>query len=85
MLSMVLQKAAWLMGIGIVIGAVSAWQLSATVRTFLFEVQPNDSRIFALALVMLGTVGFVASALPRAAPRASTRWLRFGRIEELSN
>ncbi len=63
-LSMVLQKAAWLMGIGIVIGAVSAWQLSATVRTFLFEIQPNDVRIFALALLMLGTVGLVASALP---------------------
>jgi predicted permease len=63
-LSMVLSKAATLMGIGIVIGAVAAWQLSSTVRTFLFQVQPDDPRVFVLALVVLGTVGFVASALP---------------------
>jgi ABC-type antimicrobial peptide transport system permease subunit len=63
-LSMVLGKAALLMGIGIIVGAVSAWQLSASVRTFLFEIQPNDVRIFTLALLVLGMVGLVASALP---------------------
>jgi putative ABC transport system permease protein len=63
-LSMVLRNAAVLMGIGTVLGAIAAWQLGATVRTFLFEVEPNDPRIFAVALVVLATAGLLASAVP---------------------
>jgi predicted permease len=68
-LSMVLRKALLLMATGIAIGAVAAWQLSATVQSFLFQVQPNDIRIFTVALIVLGTAGLVASAIP--AHRAS--------------
>ena len=63
-LSMVLQKAMVLIAAGIVIGGVAAWQLSATVRSFLFEVQPHDPRIFLVALAILSTAGLVASAIP---------------------
>ena len=63
-LSMVLRNAAALMAIGTVVGAIAAWQLGATVRTFLFEVEPNDPRIFVLALVILTSAGLLASAVP---------------------
>jgi putative ABC transport system permease protein len=63
-LSMVLRRATILMAAGIAIGLVVAWQLSATVRTFLFEVQHNDPRVFALAVVVLAAVGLAASAIP---------------------
>ena len=61
---MVLQKAVILIAARVVIGGVAAWQLSATVRTFLFEVQPHDPRIFLIALAVLATAGLVASAIP---------------------
>jgi ABC-type antimicrobial peptide transport system permease subunit len=63
-LSMVLQKAMVLIAAGIVTRGVAAWQLSATVPTFLFEVQPHDPRIFLIALAIPSTVGLVASAIP---------------------
>jgi putative ABC transport system permease protein len=63
-LSMVLRNAALLMAIGTVVGTVTAWQLSASVRAFLFEIEPQDPRIFALALLLLSAAGLVASAFP---------------------
>jgi putative ABC transport system permease protein len=68
-LSMVLRNALLLMAIGSAIGTLAAWQLSATVQSFLFQVQPDDLRIFLAALVVLATAGLVASAIP--ARRAS--------------
>ena len=62
--SMVLRRAGTLMLIGLAIGAVGAWYLSAGVKSFLFEVQPNDLKIFAAALAVLAAAGFLASALP---------------------
>jgi len=63
-MSMVLQKALLLMAVGVVIGAAAAWQLSGLVGSFLFHVRPNDMRIFMMALLVLGTAGLVASAIP---------------------
>ena len=61
---MVLLRASMLMAAGIVVGAAVAWWFSAGVKTFLFEVEPNDARIFAAALVTLAAAGLLASAVP---------------------
>ncbi len=68
--TMVLGRAGLLMGLGLAIGGLGAWSLSATVKTFLFGVQPTDPRIFVGALVLLASAGLLASALP--ARRAAT-------------
>ena len=62
--AMVLRRASALMALGLSIGAVVAWSLSATVKTFLFGVEPTDVRIFVGALAMLASAGLGASALP---------------------
>jgi ABC-type antimicrobial peptide transport system permease subunit len=49
---------------GLTVGSLGAWYLSAGVKTFLFEVQPNDIGIFAAALAVLASAGLLASALP---------------------
>jgi ABC-type antimicrobial peptide transport system permease subunit len=61
---MVLRRAGVLMLIGLVMGGAAAWYLSAGVRTFLFQVQPNDMGIFAAALAVLAGAGLLASAMP---------------------
>jgi putative ABC transport system permease protein len=63
-LSMIIHNAALLMLAGIVLGSAAAWQLGSSIKAFLFEVQPNDIRIFTLAIVVLGAAGFIASAVP---------------------
>jgi putative ABC transport system permease protein len=68
--TMILRRAGVLMAAGLVIGGAGAWYLSAGVRTFLFEVQPNDIGIFFGALAVLAAAGLLASALP--ARRAAT-------------
>ena len=67
---MVLHRAGLLMLGGLAIGAIGAWYLSAGMKTFLFQVEPNDVRIFAGAIVVLASAGLLASALP--ARRAAT-------------
>jgi putative ABC transport system permease protein len=62
--SMVLRRAGVLMLAGLAIGAAGAWYLSSGVKSFLFEVQPNDLSIFAGALGVLAAAGLLASALP---------------------
>jgi len=68
--SMVLRRAGLLMLLGLAIGGAGAWYLTAGVKSFLFEVQPNDVGIFAAALGILACAGLMASALP--ARRAAT-------------
>ena len=63
-LSMIVRNAARLILIGLILGSVVAWQLSASVKAFLFEVQPNDLRIFAVAVAVLAAAGLFASAVP---------------------
>jgi putative ABC transport system permease protein len=62
--SMVLRRAGVLMIAGLAVGGAGAWYLSAGVKTFLFEVQPNDAGIFAAALAVLASAGLLASAMP---------------------
>jgi putative ABC transport system permease protein len=62
--AMVLRRASGLMAFGLAIGGAGAWYLSAGVKSFLFEVPPNDLGIFAAALAVLASAGLLASALP---------------------
>ena len=62
--SMVLKRAAVLMVLGLVVGGAAAWAISANVKTFLFETEPGDPRIFAAALATLTLAGLAASAVP---------------------
>jgi len=62
--SMVLGRAGLLMSAGLLIGGVVAWYGSATVKTFLFEIQPNDVRVLVGAIVALSAAGLFASAVP---------------------
>jgi predicted permease len=67
--AMVLKRAAILIVVGLAIGGTGAWYLSTSVKTFLFEIEANDGRVFAAALAVLAVAGLVASAVP--ARRAS--------------
>ena len=62
--AMVLRRAAVLMAAGLVLGGAAAWFLSANVRSFLFQTEPTDPRIFLASLAVLTAAGFIASALP---------------------
>jgi ABC-type antimicrobial peptide transport system permease subunit len=61
---MVLRRAALLIAAGLAIGSLVAWRLSESVKSFLFEIEPNDVGIFALALAVLAVSGLLASAIP---------------------
>ena len=45
-------------------GTMSTWYVSAAVKSFLFQVEPTDPRIFAGALLVLALAGLAASAVP---------------------
>jgi putative ABC transport system permease protein len=62
--AMVLRRAALLMALGLAIGGVVSWYLGATVKSFLYEIEPNDVRIFIAALLTLTVAGLAASAIP---------------------
>jgi putative ABC transport system permease protein len=61
---MILINACTLVAAGLIIGGVGAWYLSATARTFLFGLEPNDPRAFVAALVALACAGAIASIIP---------------------
>jgi putative ABC transport system permease protein len=69
-LTMVLRRAALMIVMGLAIGGAGAWVLSESVRAFLFQIEPNDVSIFAIALSTLTLAGLLASAIP--ARRAAT-------------
>lgn len=61
---MVLVNAGVLVAAGLIIGSVGSWYLSATAKTFLFGLEPNDPRAFAAALAALSLAAIVASVIP---------------------
>jgi putative ABC transport system permease protein len=63
-IGMVLKRAAILMSAGLLVGSAVAWYVSAGVKTFLYQMEPNDARVFVAAVLLLGTAGLVASAIP---------------------
>ena len=68
--AMVIGRAGLLMIAGLVIGTGGAWYLSAGLKTFLFEIQPNDVTIFVASVAALMAAGLAATAVP--ARRAAT-------------
>jgi predicted permease len=67
---MVLRSASVMVGIGLVVGGVAAWQLSATARSFLFRLETTDPRAFGVAIAALVVAALAASLVP--ARRAAT-------------
>jgi putative ABC transport system permease protein len=63
-IGMVLRNACALVAAGLVIGGVGAWYLSATAKSFLFGLEPNDPRAFFVALMSLSIAGALASIIP---------------------
>jgi len=65
-LMMVLSRASLLMVTGLAVGVIVAWPLSAAlkVQTFLFQVEPTNPGVYALALGTLAAAGLLASAIP---------------------
>jgi predicted permease len=61
---MVLINACTLVAAGLIIGGVGAWYLSATAKTFLFGLEPNDPRAYVAALMSLLLAGAIASIIP---------------------
>ena len=61
---MVLRNAGLLVVLGLVIGAVGAWYLSAAAKSFLFRLDPSDPRAFVAAVASLSLAALVASAIP---------------------
>jgi predicted permease len=66
---MVLTTACLLVAVGLIVGGVGAWYLSAGAKAFLFGLEPNDPRAFAAALAAISIAALIASAIP--ARRAS--------------
>jgi putative ABC transport system permease protein len=69
-IAMVLLNATGLIAIGLAIGAVAAWYLGATARTFLYGLEAHDPRAFAVAVITLSVAALVATLVP--ARRAAT-------------
>jgi putative ABC transport system permease protein len=66
---MMLRDAAWLLAIGLLIGAALTPVVTTAAGTLLFDLQPTDARTFAMAVAALGTAIAASSYLP--ARRAS--------------
>ncbi len=62
--TMVLRRAGALIGIGLAIGTGVALYASRFAKAFLFQLEPNDPRIFAAALAVLALAGLGASVVP---------------------
>ena len=63
-LSMVLSHATTLVGGGLALGGVAAWLLSSAAETFVFRIDVNDPRVFAVAVITLAVAAFAASVIP---------------------
>jgi predicted permease len=77
---MVLKRVAVLVGIGIVLGAGTSMWASRFVSTLLYGLQPRDPLTFALAAIVLASIGAMAGWIParRAARIDPARVLRDG-------
>jgi ABC-type antimicrobial peptide transport system permease subunit len=61
---MVLKRAVAVIAVGLAVGIVMAWQVTRFAEAFLFEIEPTDPRVFAVAVVVLALAGLVAAAIP---------------------
>jgi ABC-type antimicrobial peptide transport system permease subunit len=63
-LSMILGRAGWLSGSGVVLGLLLALGLARLLASLLYRVSPNDPVIFASTTSVIAAVAFFASWLP---------------------
>ena len=75
-LRMILRRAVWLTGVGVMAGLVLAFALAHGVANLLYQVSPNDPLVFSSITFAVIAVALLSSWLPRCAPLASTRWSR---------
>lgn len=61
---LVVKNALLLVALGLAIGGVGAWYLSAAAKAFLFRLEPTDPRAFAAAILTLSVAAIVASLVP---------------------
>jgi predicted permease len=61
---MVLRQTLFLMAVGIVAGGAAAYFAARSVHSFLYEIQAEDPRVFALAAGVLVMIGLLAAAVP---------------------
>lgn len=67
---MVLSHSALLVAAGLAIGSAGSWYLSTVARSFLFQLDARDPRVFGFALASLTVAALLATAIP--ARRAAT-------------
>jgi predicted permease len=63
-LRMVIGEAAWLLGVGVVIGTALGLGAATAARTLLFGLEPSDPVTLVAAVVLLSSIGLIASYLP---------------------
>jgi putative ABC transport system permease protein len=61
---LVLRKAGFLLGSGLVLGLACAWIATRTIKAFLFGVDAHDPATILLVCVLLAVCGFVAALIP---------------------
>ncbi|HEY3991212.1 MAG TPA: ABC transporter permease [Acidobacteriaceae bacterium] len=62
--ALVMRQVAVLLAVGVVVGGVAALFAARAIRSFLFEVQPGNLAVFAMAAVALLLIGLLAAMLP---------------------
>jgi putative ABC transport system permease protein len=62
--TMVLRRAGLLIGVGLAMGTGVAWYAGRLAKSFLFELEPTDPRVFAVALTVIALAGLAASMVP---------------------
>jgi putative ABC transport system permease protein len=63
-LSLVLRRAAWMTGAGLIVGLAGSYAVSSVLSSLLYNVTARDPATFAVVAVMLGIVTLVAAYLP---------------------
>jgi predicted permease len=61
---LVVRQVAVLLSVGVAVGGIAAWFAARAIRGFLFEVQPGNPAIFAVAALALVLIGLLAAMLP---------------------
>jgi ABC-type antimicrobial peptide transport system permease subunit len=61
---LVLRQTMILIAMGVVAGGALAWFAARSVHSFLYEIQAEDPRVFALAAGLLIMIGVLAAAVP---------------------
>ena len=61
---LVLRRAGFLLGLGLVSGLVCTWMATRTIKAFLFGVDAHDPTTILLVCGLLAVCGFIAALIP---------------------